>query len=118
MGCLASCCQHLNVPNVEKRFHIIDITDMSDQSSDNSLKGNISNSKKDVTPLLEGPTLLAFRNLNLSSSSSTDLEINKINDFFKSPEDTDAQLENSKPSGTKDGASDRTFMGAANLPSD
>ena len=57
---------------------------MSDQSSDNSLKGNISNSKKDVTPLLEGPTLLAFRNLNLSSSSSTDLEINKINDFFKS----------------------------------
>lgn len=100
MGCFASCFHH-DVPNIEERFPKIDIVEGSDAESDSSLKAradmagdnkltNILKStkgndpKKESTPLLEGPSLLAFQNLNLSnSSSSIDMEVDELDNILK-----------------------------------
>lgn len=99
MGCFASCF-HQDVPNIEDRFPKLEIAEGSDSDSDSSLKAradmategkltNLLNSKekdpkKESVPLLEGPSLLAFQNLNLSnSSSSIDMEMDQLDNILK-----------------------------------
>ena len=99
MGCFASCFHH-EVPNIEERFPKLEIAEGPDSSSDDSLKAraemasdnkltNLLNSKskdpkKESVPLLEGPSLLAFQNLNLSnSSSSIDMEVDQLDNILK-----------------------------------
>lgn len=83
MGCCQSLCGPKEYADVEGRFPVIEICDNSDSGSDNELKAKGTPSK-DVTPLLEGPTLLAFHNLNISStSSSVDLEMDQIESILK-----------------------------------
>lgn len=99
MGCFASCF-HQDVPNIEDRFPKLEIAEGSDSDSDSSLKAradmategkltNLLNSKekdpkKESVPLLDGPSLLAFQNLNLSnSSSSIDMEMDQLDNILK-----------------------------------
>lgn len=100
MGCFASCF-HQDVPNIEERFPKLEIAEGSDPSSDDELKARadmvsdnkLSNllksnkgkdPKKESVPLLEGPSLLAFQNLNLSnSSSSIDTEVDQLDTILK-----------------------------------
>ena len=99
MGCFASCF-HQDVPNIEDRFPKLEIAEGSDSDSASSLKAradmategkltNLLNSKekdpkKESVPLLEGPSLLAFQNLNLSnSSSSIDMEMDQLDNILK-----------------------------------
>lgn len=89
MGCCQSLCGQKEYADVEGRFPVIEICDNSDSGSDNELKAKGTPSK-DVTPLLEGPTLLAFHNLNISStSSSVDLEMDQIESILKISEEKD-----------------------------
>lgn len=120
MGCFSSCCnKHSDFPNIEKRFQGIEINDKSDTSSDNTLKADIDKPHRDVTPLLEGETLLAFKNLNLSSSSSIDLELNQIGNILKpQEEDTKEKETPQKENATDDDQKNRTFMGTATAQSD
>lgn len=119
MGCFSSCNKHSDFPNIEKRFQGIEINDKSDTSSDSTLKADIDKPHHDVTPLLEGKTLLAFQNLNLSSSSSVDLELNQIGNILKSQEEEPKEKEKTQEADQSDGdQNNRTFMGAATVHSD
>lgn len=120
MGCFSSCSKHSDdFPNVDKRFQGIEINDKSDSSSDNTLKADIDKPHRDVTPLLEGETLLAFKNLNLSSSSSIDLELNQIGNILKSQDENPKEKEKSQEANaSEDDQENRTFMGAAVIHSD
>jgi len=69
-------------PDVEGRFPTIEIRDGPDEGSDSSLKAKGDAAQKDVTPLLEGRTLLAFRDLG-ESSSSVNLEMDEIGKLLK-----------------------------------
>ena len=85
MGCCQSKLQEIifrlrgDCPNIEDHFpNVIQICERSDSSSDSGLK--TKGEKRDTSPLLEGPTLMAFKSLNLSStsSSSDDAEVERI----------------------------------------
>jgi hypothetical protein len=74
MGLCLSLCPKQQQPNLESRISALEINSKTDSSSDSSLKAQGSG-QRDSTPLLEGPTLLSFRNLSFDSSShSVDLE--------------------------------------------
>ncbi|KAK8882528.1 hypothetical protein M9Y10_045170 [Tritrichomonas musculus] len=118
MGCFSSCNKHSDFPDLDKRFSGIEINDKSDSSSDSTLKADIDKPSKDVTPLLEGNTLLAFKNLNLSSSSSIDLELNQIENMLKSQEDQKEKEKEQNTEVSDEGNDNRTFMGAATVQSD
>lgn len=96
MGCCSSLCGPKEYADVEGRFPVIEICE-SDSGSDNELKAK--GTSKDVTPLLEGPSLLAFHNLNLSStSSSVDLEMDQIESILKvSEQKSDTSLSEGQP---------------------
>lgn len=65
----------------------IQICDKSDSGSDKELKAAGRSDKRDSTPLLEGSTLLAFKNLDLSSNSScVDAEISHIGRLLEAAE--------------------------------
>ena len=75
MGCL---CSKSDVPNIEGRLPTIKLSEKAESSSDEALKA-IGQKKRDIMPLLDGPNLLAFGNLNLSStSSSSDVDMDHI----------------------------------------
>ena len=94
MGCCPSLFRSEDFPNVGGRFPVINIKKNSDESSDSSLKAKGSTEQKDVTPLLEGPTLLQFHNLKLSgSSSSVDMEMDQIGKLLKPSEDGESKTE-------------------------
>lgn len=99
-GCLSLCSRH-EIPDIDGRFPVIEILEKSDGSSDSSLKAKGDTAQRDITPLLEGPTLLEFHNLNLSESSSVDLEMDQIGKLLKPTE------EPREPS--SDGNDEKTF---------
>jgi hypothetical protein len=83
MGLCLSLCPKPPRPNVETRALPLELNADADSSSDPSLKVK-SSSQRDSTPLLNGPTLLAFRNLSLDSSSdSIDLEKDQLDAMIK-----------------------------------
>lgn len=93
MGCVASLCHREEIPDVDGRFPVIQICD-NDSDSDDELKAKgKSGASRDVTPLLEGPTLLAFNSLNITSSSSDDQEIGQIGQLLKPTEKEPASEE-------------------------
>ena len=103
MGCCVSLCSRPEIPDVDGRFPVIEILEKSDESSDSSLKakGETGKGGRDITPLLEGPTLLEFHNLNLSgSSSSVDLEMDQIGKLLKptaeTPRDRESDAEDNQ----------------------
>lgn len=88
MGCCQSFFGSGGVPHGSEGFPIVEIRQDSDDSSDEILKAK---GGKDVMPLLEGPTLLAFKNLKLSgSSSSVDIEMDQIGELLKSTDKDEA----------------------------
>lgn len=100
MGCCQSKLQEIifrlrgDCPNIEDHFpNVIQICERSDSSSDSGLKA--TGEKRDTSPLLEGPAM-AFKSLNLSSTSSSDgAEVERIGALL-----TPAGTEEKKTSGS------------------
>ena len=93
MGCglCSNTMQHDLVPINSIVDEKIEIQYNSQQSSDENLK---EISKRDIMPLLEGPTLMNFEN-NQTSSSDIDEEIQRIQAILKeanSNSDTDTDV--------------------------
>lgn len=105
MGCIFSLCDDKQRHKADGHFPVIEICEKSDSSSDSGLKGK-PDKNKDNAPLLDGKTLKAFQNLNLSSSDSeVEGEIAQIGNLLKkSPQSHVAKKEN-------DDSDDGTFKG-------
>jgi hypothetical protein len=83
MGVCISLCPRTRQPNLEPHIAGLEISDKTDSSSDSSLKAKGSG-RRDSTPLLDGPTLLSFRDLSPDSSSdSVDLEKDQLGALLK-----------------------------------
>jgi hypothetical protein len=115
--CLSLCRRDNERPNPENRFPILEICQKSDSGSDPALKAKASapSGNRDAVPLLDGPTLLSFRQMQLSSDSSADEERERIAKLLLPTEGSDgAEPSSLKPKGQIDSSS-RTFP---NVPAD
>lgn len=93
MGCCVSKLEEIifrlrgDCPNIEDHFpNVIQICERSDSDSDSDLKAK--GGHRDTSPLLEGPAM-AFKSLNLSSTSSSDddREVKRIGALLKPAEE-------------------------------
>lgn len=93
MGIFTSCCDD-SLAN--SNFPSLEIYEDSSSSSDSSLKAY--GKSKDISPLIEGPISLAFQDLNLSETSTTDidLETDQIKNLLKDSEDSENNSKNDK----------------------
>jgi hypothetical protein len=107
--CLSLCSRDNERPDPESRFPILEIAQRSDSDSDPALKAKAAASgKRDVAPLLEGPTLLSLREMQLSSDSSADEERNRIAAILQPTEEIEQPPAPLSSKGQTD-ASSRTF---------
>jgi hypothetical protein len=113
--CLSLCRRGSDRPNPENRFPILEISQKSDSGSDPALKAKAAAQAgtRDAVPLLDGPTLLSFRQMHLSSDSSADEERDRIAKLLQPTEGSDgAEMPAPKP---QLNSSSRTFP---NVPAD
>jgi hypothetical protein len=107
--CLSLCNRDNERPDPESRFPILEICQRSDSDSDPALKAKATTSgNRDVAPLLEGPTLLSLREMQLSTDSSADEERNRIAAMLHPTEDLDGPVAPQSSKGQAD-TSSRTF---------
>ena len=127
MGCFSSCLKKKDYSDYEQRLSILDINERSDSDSDSSLKARAeiasenrisnllgsktaNNGDKEKIPLLEG-SLRNLDDLNLSnSSSSVDMEMEKLNNYLQ-PKNEQIEEEEEAESSARENDTGRTFPG-------
>ena len=93
MGCFTSCCGP-NHPNVDSNFPSLEIYESNSSSSDSSLKAYGKKNARDIAPLIEGPTSLAFQDLKLGSTSSdTDLDMDQIRNLLEAASSSESSTD-------------------------
>lgn len=70
MGIFTSCCTESPASTT---FPSLEIYEDTSTSSDSSLKAY--GRANDISPLIDGPVSLAFQDLNLSATSTTDIDL-------------------------------------------
>jgi hypothetical protein len=115
--CLSLCRRDNERPDPENRFPILEIRQKSDSDSDPALKAKASapSGSRDVVPLLDGPTLLSFRQMQLSSDSSADEERERIAKLLHPTEGSDGVDPSTLKPKRQIDSSSRTFP---NVPAD
>ena len=103
MGCFSSCNKDGDFPDVGNRIAIeIDTTSDSDETLKNG------------DDLLAGPSLVAFRELNMSSSSSIDVDMGQVMNLLKEGGQNE---ENKQENESKDQSDDnKMFKDAVPVP--
>jgi hypothetical protein len=97
MAVCFSLCPKERPPNLKSRILTLEIRDKTDSSSDSALKAK-GDEHRDSTPVLDGPTLLSFRNLSLDSSSdSAGVEKEQLGALLKAAAASPADEEKVKP---------------------
>jgi hypothetical protein len=111
--CFSLCNRDDQRPNPESRFPILEIRAQPDSDSDPALKTkSTTSSKADAAPLLDGPTLLKFHQMQLSDDLSPDEERDRITKLLQ-PTEVDEEVPLALKPETD--SSSRTFP---NVPAD